>query len=149
MLSGKCCWWELTIDFLRKRGITVSLLSVICVTEQGWRVRTDTTVYVSWGDLQFDTSGSPTVQRNSNCCPPYNATVPYLAQEYTYHTFKECLYTSSISSWLNFWLTVTSGSSVYEHSVYFLSEWTDYQATCLWIRSSRQASYQPDCLIKS
>lgn len=37
---------------------------------------------------QFDTSGSSTVQRISNRYPPYNATVPYPAQESTYRTFK-------------------------------------------------------------
>lgn len=36
---------------------------------------------------QFNRPGSSAVQLVSNCCPPYNASVPYPAQERTYHTF--------------------------------------------------------------
>lgn len=68
-----------------------------------------------WAEAIYSLTHLVHSQSNSNCCLPYNATVPYLAQEYTYHTFKECLYPF-----------LTSGSSVYEHSVFFLSEWTDY-----------------------
>lgn len=43
---------------------------------------------------QLNTSGSSTVQLVFNCCLPYNASVPYPAQERTYHTFKESIHLS-------------------------------------------------------
>lgn len=88
-------------------------------------------MWACWGDSHsFNTSGSSTVQFVSNCCPPYTSSVPYPAQERTYHTFKERL--SSLfnlqSEWLNIWLTLTSSSLVCECSVCFFFYWTKYGA---------------------